>query len=416
MEKKRDLMSGQKISSITGMPIYTLDRGKCIGSVKDIVYDGEHSRLVALTVEEPGIISPERRVLPFDQVRSIGRDAVMVENEGVMKAEKDVPELASVVAHKGTVTDKRVITESGNILGSIGDILIDTATGEAVSYEVTGGIAKDIGRGRTYVGAPKVVVIGRDAVIVPDETEVMLARQEPGGLVSMYQSAAGEVHKAGASISDYTKEQEINLSRGKTAGQDVYDDQGLLIVKKGDEITDLVIDHAVRTGKMHEIAMSAGVGGAAAGYEAAREKTREAGGGAGGFWQETKARATEAWSNMQEDTQRASEEMARRRVTASQKEFLRGKASATEVKDDQGNTIVGEGEVLTPLVLDNLDRAGKLEHVRLMPEGKPAEVTEEEAEHPELHVIVGTPQEHEAHTKHEHHKEHKEHEEHKPSM
>lgn len=461
MEKK-DLMSGQKISSLIGMPIFALTNGKRVGTVKDIVFDSQHSRLAALTIEEPGIISSERRILPFDRVKSIGRDAIMVENEDAFVAEANAPEVVRVLEQKSAVTDKRVLTEGGNLLGYVSDIMIDPETGKAQSYELTGGMAKDIAKGRTYVGVPDIVVLGLDAMIVPDQTEIMLAKQEPGGLVAVYQEAAEEAREVGAGISEYTREQEINMSRGRTAGQDVRDDEGGLIVGKGQKITDEVIDRAVEASKMHDVAYAAGVGGAAAGYEAGRERTYEATGkqllgkevprdvaddqgrvivpggtvvteetlarardagvvgrlantvfgdaatrGAGTFWQRageewehTREQLTEAWTSLQERSHTAADETARRRVVASQKEFLKGKVSATEITDDQGQALVSEGDILTPLMLDNLDRAGKLEQVKLMPEGRPAEMPEEEEERPETRVVVETHGEHEEHRPH----------------
>ncbi|HOK54345.1 MAG TPA: PRC-barrel domain-containing protein, partial [Armatimonadota bacterium] len=127
--------------------IYSVQKGKRIGSVKDVVYDGEHSRLLALTLEEPGLISPDRRILPYERIKSIGRDAIMIENEGILITEKEAGEDIRRLPQKGSLPGKKVITQSGNYLGTITDVLIDRSTGKSISYEVSGGITKDIGAG-----------------------------------------------------------------------------------------------------------------------------------------------------------------------------------------------------------------------------------------------------------------------------
>ncbi len=525
--EKQDLVKGKKTTSFIGMPIYSVQKGKRIGSVKDVVYDGEHSRLLALTLEEPGLISPDRRILPYERIKSIGRDAIMIENEGILITEKEAGEDIRRLPQKGSLPGKKVITQSGNYLGTITDVLIDRSTGKSISYEVSGGITKDIGAGRGYVATPESVLVGEDAMIVPDETEIMLETQEPGGIVGAYQAAVMRAREYGGRVSEYTQEQEIRMSKGRTAGHDVRDDEGNLIVAKGQIIDDDVIDLAVASGKMHQVAMSAGVGATSAGYEearirvseytreqeiklakgrvagqnvrdnegnlilsrgqviddevinkaiaadkmhqvamaagvgtaaagygAAREraygitgeqlkgqrvprdivdnegnvivsrgteitdeilaKVRDAGvmgrlvsavvgersrSGVGTFWTETRNRVSAAWSDLTESTRSAADRAARRRAESAQKDFLRGKISATDVIDDAGDVILHKDEVITPLVLDNLGRAGKLDEVRVKHEGGMVSGVEQqmEEESPEIHIVVESSEEHKHH-------------------
>jgi hypothetical protein len=56
-----------------------------------------------------------------------------------------------------------------------------------------------------------------------------------------------------------TREQEIEMCRGKTARIDVYDDRGNLIVSKGEEITDNVLHLATLEDELDEVAAAAGV-------------------------------------------------------------------------------------------------------------------------------------------------------------
>jgi len=449
--KKKELTEGKKSTSFIGMPIYTLEKGKRIGTVKDVVYDGENSKLIALTLEEPGLISPERRVLAFDKIDSVGRDAIMVESENVLIAGKDYPEEKRLLSQKSSVLGKKVITHSGSTLGNISDIVIDEETGKAVSFEVSGGITRDIGSGRNYVAASEVIKVGEDAVIVPDNVEVLFAEQEPGGIAGAYGTTATRAKEYGKRAYAYTQDQEILMSRGRTAGRDVRADDGTLIVSKDEVITDDVIERAVDSGKMHNVALAASVGTTAAGYEkvvsgaygytgerlrgsevprditddqgnvviprgtiiddVTLETAKNAGvmnrlasvvlgaqarSGVESFWADARERLSTAWSNVAESTREAADRAARRRAESAQMSFLRGKVSATVVTDDKGNVILREGDVITPLALDNLTRSGKLGEIKIKPEGSVLEGGMEEGEHA-IHIVVEDSEEHSRH-------------------
>lgn len=383
--QKEDLMMGMSANSMIGLPIFAINNGRRIASVKDVIYDGMRSRLLAFTIEQAGVFSPKRLVLPFENIKSIGRDAVVVENADAFVSERQMADIRDIAEHGKSVDSKVLLTESGVMLGHIADVLIDETTGHAVSYEISGGITKDIGSGRNYVAAPTACVVGIDAIIVPDETETTLAQQEPGGLVGAYGEARARGQEYGRRTSAYTQAQEIKLSRGKVAGSDVYDDEGNLIIARGEVVTETVIDHAVRAGKMHQVAMAAGVGGVAAGYEA----TRAQAGGAQSLWDQTETKLSEAWDNLKKASHDSADRAGRKRAVSAQKKFLEGKIAAVDIGDLEGNVFLYKGDVITPLILDTLDRKGLLEKVKVQPE------VEEEAT--AIHVVMEKPEVHERH-------------------
>lgn len=381
-----ELRKGIPTSSILGMPVYTLDRGRCLGSVKDVVYDSNNGRLIGVTIEEPGFFSPERRVLLFEDIQSIGRDAIMIEKRDALRRTERVPEVHRAVERRHSIKGKMLITESGNKLGSISDAYIDENSGHAVSYEVSHGVTGDIGSGRNYVSASQARTVGLDAIIVPDDVESTLEEQEPGGMKGAYQAAGARASEYKQQISEMSHEKKVELSRGKTAGYDVRDDDGRMIVAKDSVVTDEVIRTAEERGKMNQVAMATGAASASAGFGRARAGASGAYEQAGGTWEQTKQSLSEAWSNFTESFSKSADESGRRRAISAQKKFLQGKISDSDVRDDRGNLLLKSGEVITPLVLDTLDRTGKLEHVRI----KPEETVSVAKVEPQLHLVMET--------------------------
>lgn len=388
---KQALMTGLPASSMIGMPIYSLETGRRLGAVKDVILKKEDTSLLAFTIEERGFFSPHRWVLPFDQVKSVGQDAIMVESGQVFVRDRDMPEVREATRHEKTMSGKAMVTTSGNRLGSTADVLLDPNTGKPVSVELSRGVARDIQRGRSYVNAPRAELVGIDAVIVPDDTETFVEEQEPGGLTAAYGAAKERGKEYAGQAGAYTQEKEIEMSRGRVAGNDVYDDDGTLIVAKGDRIDDLVIDIAVRRNKMHQVAMAAGVGEAAAAYERGRERVGGAAAReqAGTYWDQFKAWARRTRDNLAHSTNDYASRGARKQAVYSQKQFLKGRLAASEVRYDNGEVALREGEVITPLILDTLDRQGLLESVKV----KPEPVQEASA----VHLVVEKPEEHTQH-------------------
>lgn len=448
--RKEELMQGRPASSMVGLAIYTLDHGSKLGHVKDVIFDTKQNKILGFTMEKRGLFSPDRFILPFDKIKSIGSDAIMIETGRVFKRESDFPEARKAIHDKGDITKRVVMTHGGEKLGSVSDIVIDDESGKAISYEVTGGIAKDIGTGRDYVDATNTENIGVDAVIVPDTVATYLQEQRPGGIAGAYKGAAERTGR-------FTEEQEIKFAKDKTVGQDIYDDHGNLIIAQGQTVTDEVIDEAKAKGKIHQVAYAAGIAGVAGGYEQMAEKAAGATGeklkgkkvpedirddsgtiiisqgttitdttiqqakehgvfgrlaasvfgesaraGTESGWTRTKNWFGNAWNELVDLFEESSDKVARNRALSAEKKFLAGKVAANDVHDKEGNLVLRKGEIITPLILDNLERNGMLETIRVKPEDQPVGVypAVREKQEPSVHVVLESAEEHEKHKSH----------------
>lgn len=388
---KEQLTNGVPVRSLLGKPIYALDAGRCLGSVKDVVYDTTDARLLALTTEYPGYFSAHRRVLLFEDIKSIGPDAITVQSNSVLRGGADVRHVLQAVERGHTMDSKTVLMESGEILGSISSTLIDPSTGRAVSYELSKGFTADVRSGKSYVPVEKTERFGPDAVVVKNDTKEFIESQAPGGMAGAYESAAETVSDYGRAMSSATDEQKALFAQGKIAGNDVRDDSGYLIVAEGEMITSVTVGVARQRGELNGLAMSAASGMASSGYEGTRSAMADAGTSAGESWESTRAKATEGWSRFVDYANRSMDNASRRRAIAEQKRFLKGQISDSDVTDDRGQMILKSGEVITPLVLDTLDRIGKLEQVKVKREEPVATVARVE---PQLHVVMETQEQH----------------------
>jgi sporulation protein YlmC with PRC-barrel domain len=168
MQKVNDLYSKQVINQSTG---------ERVASVRDVVLSADARRIVALVVGE-GMWSNDERVVPWELVRSIG-DYVIVESATPFAGLDDDAEVAELRKQAHRITDKMVVSDTGERLGSIGDMFFDN-NGQIIGYSVKQGMLGSSGDA-PFLPAEQVQVIGKDAIIATDSDLGTLADVEQMG-------------------------------------------------------------------------------------------------------------------------------------------------------------------------------------------------------------------------------------------
>lgn len=204
-----------KAHDVIGLPVYTIEKGKQLDhTVKDVVYDPQTNRVVALVLDEGGWFS-NTKVIPLEDIHSIGDDAVLIQNAHYIRtADKIKPRVASIAKGKNYLTTDTVITEDGTELGTVRDLLFDTATGSVVAFEVSQGPLKNVSTGKKTFKPTDIITVGEDAVIVGAYTEAEFeeqAREEgvTGALEHARQQAPSlmeEVKQKTQELTDKTRE------------------------------------------------------------------------------------------------------------------------------------------------------------------------------------------------------------------
>lgn len=172
-----------KASSINGLPIVTLNDGKNINKVKDVIYDGHTNAVKALLIDEKGWFSGAK-ILLLEDVHSIGKDAVIIKDEDCFVSSDDQSDdnISVIVNDNNFLTKNRVMTESGVDLGRVTDIYFDFPSGNVMAIEVSKGFMNNIGSGTKKVNVLDIITIGKDNLIVRDFTEEVfeIQSQEQG--------------------------------------------------------------------------------------------------------------------------------------------------------------------------------------------------------------------------------------------
>jgi len=147
-----------------GIAVMDVSGGKKLGSVDDLVVAAENGRVLALTLSS-GILGSGTYV-PIEDVRSIGPDAVTVDGENVVRRDAEMPEEVGAARESSSaLVGKKVVTEAGSLLGTIGDYFIDESARRVTGLVVGGGLLS----AQDGLSADRILSVGPDAVIVTDE-------------------------------------------------------------------------------------------------------------------------------------------------------------------------------------------------------------------------------------------------------
>ena len=169
-----------KGSKLVGRAVVDMDAAEKLGKIKEVIVQADGERVAGFVVAHAETVlgtGGTRRTIPASALNAIGPDAITVRGGAVTDqaaVELDaLPRMSDVLGHK-------IVTQSGRVLGSIDDLLIDGNDGSIIGFAVGEGVktklenffnpstAHSVG----YVRAEADLQVGNDLVVVPDDAFV----------------------------------------------------------------------------------------------------------------------------------------------------------------------------------------------------------------------------------------------------
>ncbi|NJP08861.1 MAG: hypothetical protein HC866_04755 [Leptolyngbyaceae cyanobacterium RU_5_1] len=134
-------------------------------------------------------------VVPFQQVKAIGTDAMIVPSRSSVVRARELPEVQQILQRHNILKGTYILTTGGQHLGKMLDLYFDDRTGVIEGYEVSGGLFADVYTGRSFVPAHQTLKIGEDFAFVPPET-VELMEEQVGGVRGAMLAAGEKIQEA----------------------------------------------------------------------------------------------------------------------------------------------------------------------------------------------------------------------------
>ena len=158
----------KKWSALRGLAVVSVSDGKKIGSCEDFYFEPQAQRVYGLRVKT-GLLS--HKVVPVASINAVGQDAITIPNEDVLRSESDLEGVPNLLSSEG-LKNYRVMSVGGTLVGSLGNVLLDTSTPNALrvaEYELSGGIREQLSGKYPTFAASQVVSFGQDVLVIPDE-------------------------------------------------------------------------------------------------------------------------------------------------------------------------------------------------------------------------------------------------------
>ncbi|MGX1263543.1 uncharacterized protein YrrD [Rossellomorea marisflavi] len=221
----------KKSTEIQSLPIINISDGSEIGKVRSLVVNPEKGSVDFLTVEhEDWQISV--RAIPFKKVVGIGEYAVTVEHENAVIDLNEIPIANSLVNKKIRVTDARLMTRKGQMIGEIVEFHVDDESGAILTLELK---SKN---DSYYLDSTHVLTWGKDIVIVKEDAAEYF-RETLVEEISTPQEAV-VMEEAAATQADGLKDiesRQMELLVGRQTAEDIFSLEGELLIPKGAELT-----------------------------------------------------------------------------------------------------------------------------------------------------------------------------------
>ena len=264
----------RKGTDIIGKNVIAMDTGEKLDTISDLIFDQNTNQLLGFVVDEGGWFS-EAKVLPLQNVQTIGPDAILIANRGGVVESTRVPAIQQILQRNNILKGTKVMTTDGRDLGTLADLYFDEHTGRIEGYDVSGGVFADAYSGRSFVPATHTFNIGTDAAFVPPEVATMMEVQEDGGIKGALQTAGGKVKDAAQTAGDKVKDvagdaraavtnrvvdpaEQREFVLGKMVEADVTAPDGTLIIAKGQQVTPLSVDAAQTHGVLDTLYRATG--------------------------------------------------------------------------------------------------------------------------------------------------------------
>jgi uncharacterized protein YrrD len=158
-----------RATELAGRPVVSASAGEALADVKDVIYSPDLGRLVGFTLNSRGFLAgPAKDVLPWASVMAVGRDAVMVASSDSLAAPQAAPNELATAASNRNVIGNAVVTDAGQELGQVTDLVVDTDGGAVIGYELVGPPVEGARGGRhLFIPLPEQLAVSGTTLMVP---------------------------------------------------------------------------------------------------------------------------------------------------------------------------------------------------------------------------------------------------------
>lgn len=152
----------RKISGLVGISVIDVKDGTKLGEVEEVVVSPDDLRVLGFVVGSGRFLGHEERIVESADVRSIGSDAITVDGQDASHtSEASTEEFRTARSGNRRLEGKKVITESGIVLGTVSDAIMDESGRQLAALLIGGGILQSA----ESLPIKRVASVGPDVIV-----------------------------------------------------------------------------------------------------------------------------------------------------------------------------------------------------------------------------------------------------------
>ena len=114
----------QMAQEIIGKPVISMDDGVNLGKVRDLYFDPNVERLVALSLGGGGLFGARGRLIELDQISVMGEDVVLIQSAETVQKKNEATRSNEWVSY-GKLHYRSIRTDGGTPIGDIEDVTLN---------------------------------------------------------------------------------------------------------------------------------------------------------------------------------------------------------------------------------------------------------------------------------------------------
>ena len=155
-----------KFHDLRGTQVLSVSDARKLGTIDDLFIHLSDQRVLALRVKLDGMFAGHK-ALPLQDVKSIGQDAVTVDDAAKLNDKDTFPALKNA-AGQHAINGAHVVAENGTEVGTVADLDADFTTGAINGYVLSSGLINRLQHEEHVVPTSTVKSIGDKTIVVAD--------------------------------------------------------------------------------------------------------------------------------------------------------------------------------------------------------------------------------------------------------
>lgn len=153
-----------KSKTIYGKPVISLEDGQTLGKAHSLVVDHRKLVVAAVALERKGLLK-DGRVIPYEQVQSIGQHAIIINKTTSIHRVQALPHIAHLLRQGSQLIGAKVITEEGLFLGKVEEFSFAADNGKVVTLELSENAWESIFKGPANLNSQHVITVGETIIV-----------------------------------------------------------------------------------------------------------------------------------------------------------------------------------------------------------------------------------------------------------